>query len=70
MPSMRAKKPFLRGLRSSRYLAETATAIGYDLETILQANIDKLKARYPEGFTADRAMILLPIAAWIGISNC
>ena len=38
------------------YLAETATAIGYDLETILKANIDKLKARYPEGFTADRSM--------------
>ena len=38
------------------YLAETATAIGYDLETILQNNIDKLKARYPEGFTADRSM--------------
>lgn len=38
------------------YLAETATAIGYDLETILQANIDKLKARYPDGFTADRSM--------------
>lgn len=38
------------------YLAETATAIGYDLETILQNNIDKLRARYPEGFTADRSM--------------
>ena len=38
------------------YLAETATAIGYDLETILQNNIDKLKARYPEGFTAERSM--------------
>ena len=38
------------------YLAETATAIGYDLETILQANIDKLKARYPNGFTAERSM--------------
>ena len=38
------------------YLAETATVIGYDLETILQANIDKLKARYPDGFTADRSM--------------
>lgn len=38
------------------YLAETATAIGYDLETILQANIDKLKARYPEGFDACRSM--------------
>ncbi len=38
------------------YLAETATAIGYDLETILQNNIDKLKVRYPEGFTSDRSM--------------
>ena len=33
------------------YLAETATAIGYDLEDILQMNIDKLKKRYPNGFT-------------------
>ena len=38
------------------YLAETATAIGYDLETILQNNIDKLKARYPQGFSAERSM--------------
>ena len=38
------------------YLAETATAIGYDLETILKNNIDKLKARYPEGFDAERSM--------------
>lgn len=32
------------------YLAETATAIGYPLEDILQMNIDKLKKRYPDGF--------------------
>lgn len=32
------------------YLAVAAHAIGYDLETILQMNIDKLKARYPDGF--------------------
>ena len=32
------------------YLAETAYAIGYPLEDILQMNIDKLKKRYPEGF--------------------
>ena len=38
------------------YLAETATAIGYDLDTILQMNIDKLKKRYPEGFAAQRSM--------------
>lgn len=38
------------------YLAETATAIGYDLEDILQMNIDKLKKRYPQGFAADRSI--------------
>ena len=32
------------------YLAVSAYAIGYDLETIFQMNIDKLKERYPEGF--------------------
>ena len=32
------------------YLAETAYAIGYPLEDVLQMNIDKLKKRYPEGF--------------------
>jgi NTP pyrophosphatase (non-canonical NTP hydrolase) len=38
------------------YIAETATAIGYDLETIMQMNIDKLKARYPEGFDSERSL--------------
>jgi NTP pyrophosphatase (non-canonical NTP hydrolase) len=37
------------------YIAETATAIGYDLETIMQMNIDKLMKRYPDGFSADRS---------------
>ena len=35
------------------YLAETAYAIGYPLEEILQMNIDKLRARYPEGFRTE-----------------
>ena len=38
------------------YLAETAYAIGYPLEEILQMNIDKLKARYPDGFDAEKSM--------------
>lgn len=38
------------------YLAETAYAIGYPLEDILCMNIDKLRARYPEGFNADRSI--------------
>lgn len=37
------------------YLAVSAAAIGYDLETIFQMNVDKLRARYPEGFEADRS---------------
>lgn len=37
------------------YIAETATAIGYDLETIMQMNIDKLKKRYPDGFDTERS---------------
>lgn len=32
------------------YLAISADAIGYDLETIFQMNINKLKDRYPDGF--------------------
>ena len=38
------------------YIAETAAAIGYNLETIMQMNIDKLKARYPEGFDSERSL--------------
>ena len=38
------------------YLAVGAYAIGFDLETILQMNVDKLKARYPNGFSTDRSL--------------
>lgn len=38
------------------YLAVGAYAIGYDLEKILQMNVDKLEARYPDGFSADRSL--------------
>ena len=37
------------------YLAEAATALDMDLEDILQANIEKLKKRYPEGFSCERS---------------
>lgn len=37
------------------YLAVTADALGFDLETILQMNVDKLKRRYPEGFEVSRS---------------
>ena len=38
------------------YLAETAAAIDMPLEEIFQANIDKLKKRYPEGFSAEKSV--------------
>jgi len=38
------------------YLAEAATAIDMDLETILQMNINKLKKRYPEGFDSQKSI--------------
>ena len=37
------------------YLAEAATALDIPLEDILQANLDKLKKRYPEGFETRRS---------------
>ena len=37
------------------YLAVGAHAIGYDLETVLQMNVDKLRKRYPNGFEASRS---------------
>jgi len=32
------------------YLAALCTAAGFNFEDVLQANIDKLKARWPDGF--------------------
>jgi NTP pyrophosphatase (non-canonical NTP hydrolase) len=37
------------------YLAVAAYAINYDLDTVLEMNIEKLKARYPDGFDAERS---------------
>ena len=38
------------------YLAETAYALEIPLENILQANIEKLAKRYPEGFATERSL--------------
>ena len=38
------------------YVAVTARAIGYDLETVLQMNVDKLRKRYPNGFEVERSL--------------
>ena len=38
------------------YLAEAATALDISLESVLEANIEKLKKRYPEGFETTRSI--------------
>ena len=38
------------------YLAETATALDLSLEDIMDANIAKLKRRYPDGFDSQRSI--------------
>ena len=38
------------------YLAEVATALDMPLSDILQANLEKLKKRYPDGFDARKSV--------------
>ncbi len=38
------------------YIAEAAYIIGVSLEDIAQTNIDKLRQRYPDGFTSERSI--------------
>jgi NTP pyrophosphatase (non-canonical NTP hydrolase) len=37
------------------YLAETATALGVSLEEVMERNIEKLKKRYPQGFSSENS---------------
>ena len=37
------------------YLAEAATGLDIDLSEVLQRNLDKLHARYPQGFDTNRS---------------
>ena len=38
------------------FVAEYCTAMGWTLEEVMQLNIDKLRARYPEGFKEDKSL--------------
>ena len=38
------------------FIAEYCTAMRWDLDEIMELNIEKLKARFPEGFEADRSL--------------
>ena len=37
-------------------IAEICTALDFSLDDVMQTNIDKLKARYPTGFSTDRSL--------------
>lgn len=38
------------------FAAEYCTAKGWELEEVMQMNIDKLKARFPEGFETEKSL--------------
>lgn len=38
------------------YIAITAKGLGYDLETIMKMNVEKLWKRYPNGFEIERSL--------------
>ena len=37
-------------------IAEACDALDFSMDDVMQLNIDKLKARYPEGFTAEQSL--------------
>ncbi len=39
------------------YLAECATVLGVGLDDVLEGNIDKLRTRFPEGFSSERSVL-------------
>lgn len=39
------------------FIAEYCTVMEWELEEIMQMNIDKLKARYPEGFATENSLV-------------
>lgn len=38
------------------FIAEYCTGMNWNLEDVMQMNIDKLKARFPEGFEVDKSL--------------
>lgn len=38
------------------YVALACDALGLDMDGVMQANIDKLAARYPDGFSSERSI--------------
>ena len=38
------------------FVAEYCTAVGWDLDDIMALNIEKLKARFPDGFDPEKSL--------------
>ena len=38
------------------FIAEYCTALDFSLDDVMQTNIDKLKARYPDGFDVEKSI--------------
>ena len=38
------------------FIAEYCTAMGWNLDDVMQYNIDKLNSRYPDGFETDKSL--------------
>jgi len=38
------------------YIAQLASSMGTDLNTVLEKNIEKLRLRYPDGFSVERSL--------------
>ena len=38
------------------FIAEYCTAMGWDMDDVARLNIDKLRARFPEGFDVDKSL--------------
>lgn len=38
------------------YVAALASNLGYNLDEVMAANVDKLKARYPEGYSPEASL--------------
>jgi NTP pyrophosphatase (non-canonical NTP hydrolase) len=38
------------------YVAQACEALGLELSTVMQTNIEKLRRRYPDGFSSERSL--------------
>ena len=47
---------FCIGPNDKQLMMALRNALGWNMETVMQTNIDKLRARYPDGFDAEHSL--------------